>query len=142
MIEQIQGFAIPASDLETDVLPARLPDYRPSDLDALCAAGEVVWAGLGPLGERDGRVGLFLAEDLWLLHEPSPDPPQGDLHQKIREHLDRQGAAFFADLHDALGGLMRPVLDALWDLVWSGEVTNDAPGRPARVSRCLRGPAA
>ena len=48
--------SVPASALERDVLPARLPRYRPGDLDTLCAAGEVVWAGMGPLGERDGRV--------------------------------------------------------------------------------------
>ena len=64
MIEQLQGAAFPASALETDVLPARLPGYRPSDLDALCAAGEVVWVGVDPLGERDGRVALYLADAL------------------------------------------------------------------------------
>ena len=67
VLEQLQGAALPASILERDVLPARLPGYRPEDLDALCAAGEVVWVGLEPLGERDGRVALYLADDLPLL---------------------------------------------------------------------------
>jgi ATP-dependent Lhr-like helicase len=129
VIEQLQGAAVPASDLEADVLPARLPDYRPADLDALCAAGEVVWVGMGPLGDRDGRLALFLAEDLWLLHEPHAERPDGDSHERIREHLGAQGASFFAEIHAAVGdGLMQPVLDALWDLVWAGEVTNDTPG--------------
>jgi ATP-dependent Lhr-like helicase len=128
VVEQLQGAAIPASDLESDVLLARLPQYRPSDLDALCAAGEVVWVGVAPLGERDGRVALFLADDLEILREPRSDPPRGDIHDRIRRHLAERGASFFAEIHAALGGgLAKPVLDALWDLVWAGEVTNDSP---------------
>jgi ATP-dependent Lhr-like helicase len=84
---------------------------------------------MGPLGERDGRVALFLADALPLLHRPAADPPKGSLHQRLREHLARHGASFFGELLDAAGGgLARPVLDALWDLVWAGEVTGDAPG--------------
>ncbi len=129
IVEQLQGVAIPASILEFDVLPARLPGYRAGDLDQLCAAGEVVWAGLGALGDRDGRVGLYLAEDLPLLHEARPEPPDGELHQRIREHLRQQGASFFDRIHESAGcGLTRSTLDALWDLVWSGEVANDTPG--------------
>jgi len=128
VVEQLQGAVFPASALEADILPARLAAYRPADLDALCAAGEVVWIGRGPLGERDGRVSLFLADDLWLLHTPPSEPPRGEIHDRLREHLDRRGASFFVDLHAAVGGgLLRPVLDALWDLVWSGEVTSDTP---------------
>jgi ATP-dependent Lhr-like helicase len=128
VVEQLQGSVFPASDLERDVLPVRLPGYKPSDLDALCAAGEVVWVGRGPLGERDGRVSLYLAADLPLLYAPPPETPQGGLHRKIREHLERHGAVFFVELHEALGGGMtRPLVDALWDLVWAGELTNDSP---------------
>ncbi|HEY3355800.1 MAG TPA: DEAD/DEAH box helicase, partial [Polyangia bacterium] len=43
-VEQLQGAALPASVLETEVLPARVAEYRAGDLDALCAAGEVLWA--------------------------------------------------------------------------------------------------
>jgi ATP-dependent Lhr-like helicase len=76
-VEQLQGAVVPASVLERDVLPARITGYRPQDLDALCAAGEVVWVGNAPLGERDGKVALFLAEDLWLLHSPRAEKPPG-----------------------------------------------------------------
>jgi len=128
-IEQIQGAVFPASALESDILPARIPGYRSQDLDALCAAGEVVWLGAGPLGERDGRIALYLVEDLRLLHAPHPDPPRGEVHERLREHLSRHGASFFAELHEAAGGgLGQAVLDGLWDLVWAGEVTNDNPG--------------
>src|SRR5262249_17406366 len=129
VVEQIQGAAIPASALETDVLPARLPGYRPEDLDALCAAGEVIWVGLGPLGERDGRLAPFLADPVPPLHTPRPDPPAGEVHEALLAHLARHGASFFAELAAAVPGtLARTVLDALWDLVWAGEVTNDTPG--------------
>jgi ATP-dependent Lhr-like helicase len=127
-IEQLQGALVPASDLERDILPARVPRYRPTDLDALCAAGEVVWVGSGPLGERDGKLSLYLAEDLALLRPEPVDPPRGELHGKIRDSLRRQGAVFFSELHEATGGgLVRPVLDALWDLIWAGEVISDTP---------------
>ena len=137
-VEQLQGAVVPASVLERDVLPARVGLYRPQDLDALCAAGEVVWVGIAPLGERDGKVALFLAEDLWLLHAARADKPAGEIHDRLREHLARHGASFFADLHLAAGGgLVQPVLDALWDLVWAGEVTNDTLGA---LRAFVRGP--
>jgi len=142
VVEQLQGFAIPASELERDILPARLPGYRPGDLDQLCAAGEVVWVGAGALGERDGRVALYLTDSLPLLHAPRDGAPAGELHDALRAHLARHGASFFAELLAAAGGgLARPVLDALWDLVWAGEITNDTPGalrafvRPPRTPR-------
>jgi ATP-dependent Lhr-like helicase len=129
VVEQLQGAAFPASALERDIFPVRLAGYRTQDLDGLCAAGEVVWVGKAPLGDRDGRIALYLADDLPLLHRPSGDPPARDMHRRLREHLARHGASFFAELHEAAGGgLARPVLEALWDLVWAGEVTNDTPG--------------
>ena len=43
-------------DPGADVLPARVRGFRPADLDALCASGDLVWIGAGPLGADDGRV--------------------------------------------------------------------------------------
>jgi ATP-dependent Lhr-like helicase len=128
VVEQLQGAAFPGSILERDVLPARIPGYRPGDLDTLSAAGEVVWVGLGALGERDGRLALFLTDDLPLLLPPRPEAPRDGVHDRIREHLARHGASFFGEVFDAAGdGLARTVVDALWDLAWAGEVTNDTP---------------
>jgi ATP-dependent Lhr-like helicase len=88
----------------------------------------VVWVGVSPLGDRDGRIALYLSDHLPLLHTPAADRPQGELHDAIRAHLERRGASFFADIHAATGsGMVQPVLDALWDLVFAGEVTNDTP---------------
>ncbi len=71
IVENLQGASLPASLLETEILPARLSGYKPADLDTLIAAGEVTWVGLEPLGERDGRVALYLAEKVPLLWPPN-----------------------------------------------------------------------
>ncbi len=70
-IDGLQGAALPASIVETEILAARISRYRPEDLDTLIAAGEVVWVGMEPLGERDGRVGLYLEEKLGALRPPN-----------------------------------------------------------------------
>ncbi len=59
VVDQLAGTAIPASVLERDVLPARVPGYQPRLLDELGALGEVAWAGRGSLGRDDGRVALY-----------------------------------------------------------------------------------
>ncbi|MGZ8585608.1 MAG: Lhr family helicase [Actinomycetota bacterium] len=126
-IEQLQGASIPASILETDVLPSRVQGYRPPDLDALCASGDVVWVGAGGIGADDGRVALHFRGALRALApEPAAEPPGGELLRVLREHLTSRGASFWPDLVVASGVAdEREVLRALWDLVWAGEVTND-----------------
>jgi ATP-dependent helicase Lhr and Lhr-like helicase len=128
-VEQLQGAPLAASVLERDVLPARVEGYRPADLDLLVAAGEVVWVGVEPLGDRDGRVALYLADHLQaLLPPPLPAAPAPtDLGSRIVAHLEAAGASFFPAIHAACGGgFPQEVVDALWDLVWQGLVTNDA----------------
>jgi ATP-dependent helicase Lhr and Lhr-like helicase len=126
------------------VLATRLA-YSPDQLDALAASGEVVWIGRGPLGGRDGRVALYLRDQVpTLLTDTGVDRPDGDLHERIRDHLKSRGASFFRDLYTAAGGGdPDTVLEALWDLVWSGEVTNDtvAPLRAFLWGRVRRDPA-
>ena len=127
----IQGTALVASSLETDVLPLRVRGYRPADLDELCTAGELVWVGAGSIGASDGRVRLYFADQLPML-APSierPDPPDGAVHDAIRQQLALRGASFWSQLRSATPGSNDgAVLAALWDLVWAGEVTNDTLG--------------
>lgn len=123
---QIEGLPLPASVFERDVLVARVRDYQPRMLDELCAAGEFAWAGRGPLGRDDGRIAFYRRERLPALAPASPaDAPAGEVHEAILSALGERGALFFTDLVAAARAPLREVLDALWDLVWAGLVTND-----------------
>jgi ATP-dependent helicase Lhr and Lhr-like helicase len=129
VLRSLQGRALPASILERDVLAKRM-DYNPADLDLMLASGELVWIGMGPLGTGGGRVALYFREQAPLLFEsPAVTVPSDETHDAIRQHLAARGASFFMDIYGACaGGDMQPVIDALWDLVWAGEVTNDTLG--------------
>jgi len=86
------------------MLPARIADYQPSGLDTLIAAGEVAWAGVEPIGERDGRIALFLADKLPLLALQRPIiDPLTEREEKLLAVLESTGASFFDPLHQALG---------------------------------------
>jgi ATP-dependent Lhr-like helicase len=124
VVSELQGCPLVASSLDTEILPARVDGYRPWDLDALCAAGEVVWAGLEPLGTNDGRIALYLPSDEALLARPIVSV-EGKVAASIREVLGSRGASFFVDVARQVGGFPSEVLDTLWRMVWAGEVTND-----------------
>ncbi len=129
----LAGASVPASVLETDVLPARMRGYVPADLDALGTSGDVLWIGAGALGSGDGRVRLVFRDQVELL-VPEPDPdlaPAGPVAVALRDHLAGLGASFWDDLVRAAADAgadhhQASVLAALWDLVWAGEVTNDS----------------
>jgi ATP-dependent Lhr-like helicase len=127
-IENLQGAPIPASLLETSILPARISGYDPAGLDTLIAAGEVAWAGVEPIGERDGRIALFLSDKLNLLAQSRPvSEPLNEKETKLLAVFESTGANFFDPLHQAIGGgYPGETIDALWSLVWRGLVTNDS----------------
>jgi ATP-dependent Lhr-like helicase len=126
-VDHLQGAPLAASLVESEILPARLAAYRPADLDTLMAAGEVVWIGVEPLGERDGRIALYLTDHLRRLRRPSSASPADAREQAILRALTAHGAAFFPVLHElAGGGFPGQTVDALWSLVWRGLVTNDS----------------
>ncbi len=144
VVDQLSGLPIPASVLERDVLPARVAGYQPRLLDELGAMGEVAWMGRGSLGRDDGRILLYRPGRELLRPAGPPDggqSPAGEIHERIRAHLRRRGASFYRELFAVSGGRSdREVLDALWDLIWAGEVTNDtfAPLRALRWKRPAR----
>ncbi|MFI6734476.1 ATP-dependent helicase [Nonomuraea sp. NPDC050451] len=140
-IEQLQGAAVPASALETLVLPARVPGYHPALLDELTSSGEVMWAGQGSLPGGDGWVSLYYADTAPLLMPEPAEITMTPLHERVLELLGGGGALFFRGISDQLGSLDDTTLAAaLWDLVWAGRISGDtlAPlratlgtGRPA-----------
>jgi len=123
-LDQLQGTPIAASVLLQDVLPARIRGFSPSDLDGLLSTGELCWLGVEPHGASDGKIALYRTDKLALLAPTSTAAP-GELQAKLRAELEQGGALFFADLVRRVGGFPRDLLGALWDLVWSGEATND-----------------
>ena len=159
-VEQLAGVPVPASALETLVLPARVTDYSPALLDELTLAGEVVWTGAGALGARRDGV----ASDGWVVLAPAeiaplvlpPPEPVGDEHARaIVDALGNDQAMFFRALAERSGAESDdPVVAAVWELVWAGLLTNDtlapvrallAPGtrsahrRPPRPPRARYG---
>ena len=129
-VEHLQGIPLAASVLEREILPARIAGYAPEMLDTVIGAGEVVWVGVEALGDRDGRLALYLTDHLSQLR--TPEALQGrssgllEREARIVGHLSGNGASFFAAIHDAAGGgFPQETVDALWSLVWKGLVTND-----------------
>jgi ATP-dependent Lhr-like helicase len=132
----LQGLALPVSLWESEVLPRRVPGYQPAALDALCASGEVVWVGAGL-----DRVALYFRDDAPVLGRPAGSPaPEGEEHDAIRRVL-ASSAEFWYALVEAAGLEPERALPALWELVWAGEVTNDA-WTPLRAGRRYESPGA
>ncbi|MBB1258583.1 Lhr family helicase [Streptomyces alkaliterrae] len=130
-VEQLQGAAVPASALERLVLPSRVADYSPTQLDELTTSGELVWAGAGALPGKDGWVALYPADVAPLLL-PEPLPLElSPAHRAVLAVLGGGHGLFFRQLAERVAAL-EPALtesqlvDAVWELAWSGRLTNDS----------------
>lgn len=123
-IDQLQGAPVFVGALEKDILPARIDGYRIGDLDALCAAGDVIWRGVERIADGVGKIVLYSSAAYPYL-APPPGQAEGNVAAKIRAVLEHRGAVFFHDLLRETGGFAPEVANALWDMIWAGEVTND-----------------
>jgi ATP-dependent helicase Lhr and Lhr-like helicase len=139
VIERLGGAPVPASALETLVLPGRVPGYSPALLDELTSAGEIVWAGAGALPGGDGWLVLAPADGASLLLPEPAEVSMTPLHSAVLEALGGGGALFFRVLSDRVASRLpgpvpsdAEVADAVWDLTWAGLLTNDTLG-PLRV---------
>ncbi|WP_307124638.1 DEAD/DEAH box helicase [Streptomyces sp. B1I3] len=130
-IEQLQGAPVPASALEKLILPSRVAGYTPAMLDELTTTGEVVWAGSGALPGKDGWLSLYLADSAPLLLPPPRPLELTALHESVLTTLSGGYGLFFRQIADQVRATTHPdcadpqLADALWDLVWSGRLTND-----------------
>ncbi|MEV8526422.1 ATP-dependent helicase [Streptomyces sp. NPDC052000] len=130
-VEQLQGAAVPASALEKLILPSRVADYSPALLDELTTTGEVVWAGAGALPGKDGWISLYVADSAPLLLPPPHPLELTALHESVLTALAPGYGLFFRQLADQVRATTHPeatdpqLADAVWDLAWSGRLTND-----------------
>ncbi len=142
IVDQLGGLELPAPAWERDILPLRLAQYRPEDLESLCLAGEVAWARLVPKLPEPGAAGrkntpsrsaplaFFLREDMDELLVPieEGDEPRrrlSDLAREVFEELESRGASFLTDIARASGRLPSEVEEGLWELVSAGLVSGD-----------------
>ncbi|WP_393061314.1 DEAD/DEAH box helicase [Streptomyces sp. LN549] len=130
-IEQLQGAPVPASALEKLILPSRVSGYSPALLDELTTTGEVVWAGAGALPGKDGWLSLYPADSAPLLLPPPRPLELSALHESVLTTLSGGYGLFFRQIADQVRATTHPdstdpqLADALWDLAWSGRLTND-----------------
>jgi len=148
VLDRLEGCPLSFAELESSILPVRLPDFESRWLDARGAEGRLVWVGSRGLGERDGRVAIYDRDRIALWLDPPETPADlSPLARRIVTHLETRGASFFAGIAAGVaardddtdlgrggrsegawadeGGGESEVLAALWELVWRGLVTND-----------------
>ncbi|MDJ0939329.1 MAG: DEAD/DEAH box helicase [Woeseiaceae bacterium] len=134
VVGQLQDLALPWSLLSTTILPGRVADYRAEMLDMLAASGAVVWVGRGAAGPRDGRIALYLREqvrDLLTVDDEYEAPDE--VHRAILDGLGSNGASFLLEIEDHVNAAVpdtsaKELREAIWNLVWAGQVTNDTFG--------------
>ncbi|MEE4163409.1 MAG: crosslink repair DNA glycosylase YcaQ family protein [Woeseiaceae bacterium] len=130
-IAKLQGLPLSWTLLNTTILPSRVAGYRADMLDTLAASGELVWVGAGANGKSDGRIALYLRDQVRdLLPRGEAYEPPSPLHDAILDCLDDSGASFRMEINDWIeetlpGTADRDIDRAIWDLVWDGQVSND-----------------
>ncbi len=133
VVDQLAGAALPASTWTTSVLPSRVDGVQDTELDTLLASGEVVWWGVSPLPGGDGVVAMAPADRAAALL-PAAGDELSEGAALVVAALQEGGAQFFRDLADrcTVAASHSPLpddaalVDALWEAVWAGLVTNDS----------------
>ncbi len=131
-LAQLAGLPLPAEMWERDVLPARVPGYRPQWLDHLLLQGELTWYGAGPR-----RIAFAAAEQADLLPrtqaaaaEPdsaSPAAAESVAPARLVSLLESGGARYdFSALCRASGVRPSALLATLWRAVWQGQISSDS----------------
>jgi ATP-dependent Lhr-like helicase len=144
-IDQLEGFEAPAAAWEGELLPARLIEYDPTWLDALCLSGEVMWVRLTPAaaskngGEKQRGSGPVRTTPIALIKRqnfaiwnsvfPRPPLPENNFSattQAVYDLLSARGASFFSDIVAGTKLLRSQVDESLGELVACGLITSDS----------------
>ncbi|HEV3038308.1 MAG TPA: DEAD/DEAH box helicase [Candidatus Angelobacter sp.] len=150
VLRQLQGFEIPASAWERQILERRISNYDPKLLDQLCMTGAVGWGRLSAhpamLEDTAGAtrrivptsvapITFFVRDEAEWLALPSVRSAHADLEKEapglspiaheVLAFLRSRGASFFADIVRGSGKLKAEVETGLWELVAAGLVTAD-----------------
>ncbi|HEU5460270.1 MAG TPA: DEAD/DEAH box helicase [Pyrinomonadaceae bacterium] len=145
IVEQLEGVEAPAAAWEGELLPARMVEYDPTWLDALCLSGELVWARLTPLARsaesertrgsgpvRNTPIALLRRKNFALWSSVFPQPALtitsefSTTTQMVYDYLAMRGASFFTDIVENTKLLRSQVEEALADLVANGVVVSDS----------------
>jgi ATP-dependent Lhr-like helicase len=134
VIEQLDGFELPAGAWEQDVLAARVQDYQPDFVDRLCLSGRMAWGRITPASGaakaplRSSPIALMPREHA-VLWRAAAEPEAGELSSDaaaVKDALRARGASFFHEIVGATGLLRTQVERALGELAGSGLATADS----------------
>lgn len=142
VLQQLRGCALPGVAWEEDILPTRLSDYTPDDLEELNESGELVWVGSGR-DPRRGRFRFFFRGEGALFLPSSPDTTLSAAQieelsadaRSVYTYLKSEGASFVSDMKAGLGLKPNNLETALLELVMEGLVTNDSTDTLRRIIR-------
>jgi ATP-dependent Lhr-like helicase len=143
IIDQLEGFEAAAGSWESEILPARVADYDPAWLDALCLSGKLSWLRLSPprlspdkvsssAPVRSTPVVLLNRRNVqtWSKGFPAPGESNGSPlttnTETVHEYLKDHGASFFVDIVAGSNLLPSMVEEALGELVFRGLVSADS----------------
>ncbi len=130
VVEQLEGFELAATAWEHDVLPARVADYGPEQLDRLCYSGRVMWGRLTPGTKaplRTSPIALLMREHAsqWGSSRNEGESLSSEA-ASVRHALAAKGASFFHELVSTTGLLPALVERGLAELAGAGVATADA----------------
>jgi len=122
VMERLIGVGLPFSVWD-DVLSIRIRDYHRGMLERLVRCGELAWSGVG--GEGGRRIAFTVPERLRRGGSNEEGPLLGS-RADVMNSLVERGASFLHQIASHTGHAPSDVAVALWDLIWTGHVTNDS----------------
>jgi len=141
IVQQLEGFSIPAAAWESDILPSRMSFYLPDWMDGLCNSGRVNWMRIVSGNNNNSKNGKAKASPIsitpialmlrqhvnaWLNKSNNDWPDLPSNAQTLANLLKHKGALFFDDLVNESKLLRSQVETALGQLVAAGLVTSDS----------------